>query len=181
MKKNHDLPSVYRTPVALTGALSLTLLIAACGGADQQASNDAPATSTTAAAPGGAASTGEQLYQQRCITCHQANGQGIPGSFPPLAGSEYANAANPVVPALIVINGISGPLTVHGVQYNGLMPPYGVGIQMSDQEVSELLTFVRSSWGNQASPVTPEDVARARAWPRTNTGNVTAEELAPLM
>jgi mono/diheme cytochrome c family protein len=164
---------------------SLTLLIpasaigllGACGGDSQ--SDTTPAATTPATAS--AASGGEQLYQQRCITCHQADGRGIPGSFPPLVGSEYANASNPAVPILIVINGIAGPLTVHGQQYNGLMPPYGVGIVMSDEEVASLLTYVRTSWGNQASQITAEDVARVRAMPRERTGSMTAEELAPLM
>ena len=61
------------------------------------------------------------------------------------------------------------------------MPQYGTGIQMSDQEVATVLTYVRQSWGNSASPVTPEQVAAERAAPRAASGPVTAEELEALM
>jgi mono/diheme cytochrome c family protein len=138
------------------------------------------ATSNGDSAPAGAASQGAQLYQ-RCATCHQPNGQGIVGAFPPLAGSEYANAANPAVPIRVVIHGMQGPVTVHGNTYNGLMPAYGVGIEMSDAEVAAVLTYVRTSWGNSASPITPEQVAEVRAAPRQASGPVTAEELNAMM
>jgi mono/diheme cytochrome c family protein len=156
----------------LSGVLVIPVL-AACGDAEQRTETPAPAV---------AAATGaEQLYQQRCSSCHQPNGQGVQGTFPPLAGSEYATAANPAVPIRIVLNGMQGPITVHGVSYDGIMPPYGMGIQMSDEEVAAVLSYVRSSWGNQASAVTPQQVAAERAAPRAATGPVTAAELAPLM
>ncbi|MGK2962141.1 MAG: c-type cytochrome, partial [Gemmatimonadaceae bacterium] len=115
-----------------------------------------------------------------CVSCHQANGEGLPGSFPPLAGSEYAAAANTSVPINIVIRGMQGPLTVKGAQYNGLMPPYGLGIEMSDDEVAAVLTHVRSSWGNNASAITAQEVAAVRAQ-AAGKPPVTAEEVAPLL
>lgn len=164
-----------------TSSLAVILTLAGCGGGgeNQPASETAAASPPVTAATGGG-SAGEQLYQ-RCVTCHQANGEGLPNTFPPLAGSEFANAANPAVPIRILIRGIQGPLTVKGVQYNGVMPPYGVGIDMSDQEVADVLTYVRSSWGNNASAITPQQVAAERAGARAASGAVTAEELKPLM
>lgn len=164
-----------------TGALLLTMLLG-CGG------EKAPATDTSAPAPAAApapataaaASGGEALYQ-RCVTCHQATGAGIPGSFPPLAGSEYATAANVAVPIRIVLHGIQGALTVKGTQYNGVMPPYGTGVEMTDDEVASVLTYVRQAWGNAASPVTAQDVAKERAAKRTATGPVTEAELKTMM
>jgi mono/diheme cytochrome c family protein len=115
------------------------------------------------------------------VTCHQANGEGVPGTYPPLNGSEYATAANVEVPIRILMHGIQGPITVRGQQFSGLMPPYGVGIEMSNEEIASVLTYVRSSWGNKAGPVTPDDVAKVKSTTRTATGSMTAEELAPLM
>lgn len=166
----------------LASALILAGLIGACAGGDSPDTNaadtDTAAAPSVASAP--AAGSGEQLYQ-RCVTCHQANGQGLPGAFPPLAGAEHANAANPSVPIRIVLHGLQGTITVKGQQFSGLMPPYGTGIQMTDQEVASVLTYVRSSWGNSASAITPEQVAAERTAQRPAAGPVTPEEIASLM
>lgn len=163
--------------------LTIALLfaaVAACGGGGEQATTDtgAGAASTQTAAAGPA--SGEQLYQ-RCATCHMPDGKGMPGTYPPLAGSEYANASNPAVPIRIVLHGMQGPVTVAGTEYNSIMPAYGTGVEMSDEEVAAVLTYVRSQWGNNASPVTAEQVATERGASRTATGPVTAQELQPLM
>lgn len=160
-------------------AVAPLLTLIACGGGGEQAGSDTgtTTTATTTAAPAG----GELLYQQRCLSCHQATGEGLPGTYPPLAGSEYVGAADPGVPARILIHGISGPITVKGTEYNNLMPPYGVGVQMSDEEVAELLTYVRSSFGNTASAVTAADVKKARDETASHTGPMTVELLKPLM
>jgi mono/diheme cytochrome c family protein len=105
----------------------------------------------------------------------------MPGAFPPLVGSEYATAANVAVPIRIVLHGLQGPITVKGVQYNSVMPAYGTGIVMSDEEVAAVLTYVRRSWGNSASAVTPADVAKERSAARSRTGPMTAEELRSLL
>ena len=154
------------------------LILIACGGGGEQAGGDTTTTTTTTTVtPSG----GEALYQQRCLSCHQATGEGLPGTYPPLAGSEFVNAADPGVPARILIHGISGPITVKGTEYNNLMPPYGVGVQMSDDEVAQLLTYVRSSFGNTASAVTAADVKKARDETASHTGPMTIDVLKPLM
>lgn len=165
--------------MVINGKLSLALLalVSACAGEDPRRSAADTSASTTIVAAG--QSAGQDLYQ-RCVSCHQANGEGLPGSFPPLAGSEYVTAANTSVPIQIVIRGIQGTLTVKGVEYNGVMPPYGLGIEMSDDEVAAVLTHVRSSWGNNAPAITPQEVAAVRAQAAGKPA-VTAEELAPLL
>lgn len=173
--------SVGRWTVRLTAVVLAPALIA-CGGAERPSGDSEPAAGTPAVASGAPAQgSGEQLYQQRCVTCHQANGEGLAGAFPPLVGSEYALAANVAVPIRIVLNGMQGPVTVKGVQYNGIMPPGGAGIALSDEEAAAVLTYVRSTWGNSASAITPQQVATERAAPRSATGPATAEELAPLL
>lgn len=156
------------------GVLAMAAVVA-CGGGEKAASDTAMQAGAAVAEADG------QAVYQRCITCHQATGEGLAGTYPPLAGSEYATAANVEVPIRVLMHGISGPITVKGQTFSGLMPPYGVGIEMSNEEIAAVLTYVRSSWGNSAAAVTPDDVARVRAAPRTATGPVTAEELAPLM
>lgn len=100
---------------------------------------------------------GKQLYAT-CAACHQADGKGIPNAFPPLAGSEWVNgpAENLI---RIQLRGLQGPITVKGAQYNSVMPPQA---QQSDAEIAAVLTYVRSNFGNDASPVTPDQVKALR-------------------
>lgn len=163
------------------GAVVVAIATACAGGDRPPSTGDSAAPQTAANTPATpAAGSGAQIYQ-RCVTCHQANGEGVPGAFPPLAGSEFATAANPSVPIRVVLHGMQGPVTVKGQQFNGLMPQYGTGITMSDEEVAAVLTYVRSSFGNSASAITADMVAKERAAERAASGPVTAEELHALM
>lgn len=164
------------------GILTLIVLFGCGGGGERPAADTAGSAGAVAAAPAApaAAGGGEALYQ-RCVTCHQPNGEGMAGNFPPLAGSEYATASNVAVPIRIVLHGMQGPVTVKGVEYNGVMPAYGTGQEMSDDEVASVLTYVRQSWGNSASAVTAAQVAAERAASRSAAGPVTAQELRPLL
>ncbi len=159
-------------------ALGTAAVTIACSGGGGNAGGDTTTTATTTTVTPAA---GEALYQQRCLSCHQATGEGLPGTYPPLAGSEFINTADPGVAARILIHGISGPITVKGTEYNNLMPPYGVGVQMSDEEVAQLLTYVRSSFGNTGSAVTAADVKKARDETASHTGPMTVDLLKPLM
>lgn len=103
--------------------------------------------------------SGEPLYKTYCMGCHQAEGQGIPGAFPPLAKSDYVAGETARVIEL-VLNGFSGPLQVNGETYNGTMPPMG---HLKDEEIAEILSYVRSSWGNSAATVSAAEVAAVRA------------------
>jgi nitrite reductase (NO-forming) len=102
---------------------------------------------------------GALLYSGTCSVCHQPNGAGLPNVFPPLAGSDYL-MANKLRSVEIVLNGLTGPLTVSGSQFNSVMPPMS---QLTDDEVANILTYVRNSWGNQGEAVTKEEVAELRA------------------
>ena len=102
---------------------------------------------------------GEALFAGTCSTCHQADGAGIEGVFPPLAGSDFLNA-DPERAVGIVLNGLSGPVTVNGVEYDSVMPPMS---QLNDDEVANILSFVYDSWGNSQIAVSPELVAEIRA------------------
>lgn len=95
----------------------------------------------------------------KCVACHQPTGAGLPNVFPPLAGSEWVNG--PVENLIrIQLRGLMGPITVAGKQYSSAMPPNAT---MTDEEIAEVLTYIRSSWGNKASAVTPDMVKALRS------------------
>lgn len=100
---------------------------------------------------------GEVGYRTSCTACHQAEGQGIPSAFPPLAKSDFLNTdVNRAI--RVVAHGYSGPINVNGTPYNGVMP----ALQLSDEEIANILTYIYSVWGNSGKEVTPEQVAEAR-------------------
>lgn len=107
----------------------------------------------------GGAVDGAAIYTARCVACHQANGAGLPGVFPPLAGSEWVTG-KPELLAKIVLHGVQGTLTVKGSAYNGAMPPFKD--QVSDAEIAAVATYVRKQWGNAAPPIAADVVAAAR-------------------
>jgi mono/diheme cytochrome c family protein len=157
-------------------------LIAACGG-DKPAADAVPADTPPSAeptpAPVVANAAGEAIYAANCVACHQPNGQGMPGAFPPLAGSEWVTGSVDR-PIAIVLHGLQGPITVAGTEYNGVMVAGGTAGAMDDQQIADVLSYVRSSWGNSASAVTVEDVARVRAAHASRTTAWTATELQAL-
>ncbi|MBI1841889.1 MAG: cytochrome c [Verrucomicrobia bacterium] len=117
---------------------------------------------------------GKKVYESACVACHQSSGSGLPGQFPPLAGSDWVqtDGANRVI--RIVLSGAQGPITVSGMAFNNLMPP--VGASLSDTNIADVLTYVRSEWGNKAPAVTPEQVKAVRTEIK-DRGPWTPEEL----
>ena len=122
-----------------------------------------------------AASDGARLYETRCASCHQFNGKGVTGQFPPLLETEWVTGDKGRL-IRIILGGISGEIEVDGVVYSGAMPPWGDFL--SDTDVAAILTHVRTSWGNEASPISAEEVARVRAATEAKEGMWTADELA---
>ncbi len=110
---------------------------------------------------------GAALFASLCAACHQATGLGLPGVFPPLAGSEWVIGKDATA-AAILLHGINGALTVKGTVYNGAMPAFGG--QLNDEQIAAVLTYVRSQWGNSAAAVSAETVAAAREAHKARTG-----------
>ena len=100
---------------------------------------------------------GKEVYTTQCITCHLEQGEGIEGTFPPLAKSDYL-MADKKRSIQQIIHGASGEIKVNGVTYNAEMP----AIELSDEEVSDVLNYVRNSWGNKGDAITPADVKALR-------------------
>jgi mono/diheme cytochrome c family protein len=117
---------------------------------------------------------GKPVFLNNCATCHQATGLGVPGAFPPLAGSDWAQGSEERV-VRIVLNGLRGPITVSGNHFDNVMAP--LGAVLKDEQIANVLSYVRSEWGNKAPEVQPETVARIRAETASRAGNWTPEEL----
>lgn len=140
---------------------------------DEAAQKPAPPTATGLSAEETRRKKGEQVYAAVCTACHQATGLGVAGAFPPLAGSEWVSG-KPEILAAAVLHGLSGPIEVKGATYNGAMPPWGASL--SDDDVANVLTYVRSAWGNTSPPVDAGIVAPIRK-AHANRGPWTAAEL----
>ena len=100
---------------------------------------------------------GQRVYEANCQACHQANGEGIPAAFPPLAKSDYLNA-NPLLGVDAILKGLSGPIVVNKTSYNGVMP----AMRLNDQDIANVITFVLNSWDNKGGQVSAEAVATRR-------------------
>lgn len=101
---------------------------------------------------------GKSLYETNCAACHQASGQGVPNVFPPLAKSDYLMGREDKGIG-IVLRGLTGEIVVNGVTYNGVMPQ----LLLNNDEVANILTYVRNSWGNDAGEmITSEEVEAVR-------------------
>jgi len=101
---------------------------------------------------------GEALFTGTCSVCHQPNGQGLENVFPPLAGSDLL-AKNPRRAMQIVLNGLSGAVTINGTVFNSVMPPMS---QLNDDELADILTFVTHSWGNHGYRYSAQELAATR-------------------
>ncbi len=141
---------------------------------DKQAESEYAATKPTAAHtatsmsatappanddPSARLTAGGTLYKTYCMGCHQAEGQGMQGTFPPLAKADYLMTdKSRAIEA--VLNGLTGPIEVNGQRYNGVMPPMG---HLKDDQIADILNYVRHSWGNEGDAVSTADVAAVRA------------------
>jgi nitrite reductase (NO-forming) len=101
---------------------------------------------------------GKLVFMQTCAVCHQANGQGVPNVFPPVANSDFL-MADQARSIRIVLRGMSGPIIVNGTTYDSVMPPV---VQLTDEQVANVLTYVRNSWGNTGNAVSPDEVRLVR-------------------
>jgi mono/diheme cytochrome c family protein len=103
--------------------------------------------------------SGEAIYQARCASCHQPTGAGVPGTFPPLAKSQWVTGDGETT-ARILLFGVEGPLSVAGATYNGQMTRFADVLR--DEELAAVASYVRSAWSNGATPVDAATVATLR-------------------
>jgi nitrite reductase (NO-forming) len=106
---------------------------------------------------------GQALFAGTCAVCHQADGRGLPGVFPPLAKSDFLNA-DPKRAIDIVLHGVTGKIKVNGHEYDSVMPPMN---QLNDSEVANILTYILNSWDNNGGHVKAEEVKITRTKPNS--------------
>ncbi len=102
---------------------------------------------------------GEALYARYCLACHQADGKGVPGIHPTLVKTDWVLGDKERL-IDIVLNGMKGSVLINGEEFNGIMAPMSF---INDQDIADILTYIRSNFGNDASEVMPEEVAKVRA------------------
>ena len=150
-------------------SLSKTLLAAACV---------LPFASLLHADDAASIARGQAVYMQVCFACHQPTGMGLPPMFPPLASSDWVNARKPDRIIRMVLHGFTGPITLNGKPFTSpapLMPAQGASL--SDSQIADVLTFVRSSFGNKASAVTADQVKAIREAEKARTAMWTEAEI----
>lgn len=167
-----------KSKILTLALLTASLAFTSCGGTEEKAEHSEEATpkteevaapkeeepkveETPAEIPAETAdySAGEEVYNTVCTACHQADGKGLPGAFPPLAESDYLMADKQRA-IKQVINGSEGEIVVNGETFNSVMPPQGEAL--TDQQIADVLNYVYHSFGNEGETVTPEEVAAAR-------------------
>src|SRR3984885_3087212 len=197
----HEVPAPEKGPVPiwLIGLIGLGIfwagayLFSFSGGFKSDVFDFQPKFGVTGGGAGGAPDpkvVGKALFSANCITCHQATGLGVPGQYPPLAGSEVetGDATNQLI--AIVLKGLQGPVVIEGKPFNNAMQAWEG--QYTDAQLASILTYVRSDWGNNAPPISADMVKQMRAefkdrkeqwtWPEVQKippKNLTAGAAAP--
>jgi mono/diheme cytochrome c family protein len=102
---------------------------------------------------------GKAVFTKYCLTCHQSDGSGVPNMHPPLGPGSWVEK-DPKELVAIMMKGLSGKIEVNGEEYKNFMPSHA---QLTDEELADVLSYIRSSFGNNLSPVTVEMVAKIRS------------------
>ena len=126
-------------------------------------------------APAPAEHPGERVYKYLCLNCHQPGGGGLPGIYPPLAGSEWVTGESSALIKML-LHGVRGPMTVAGKPYNNFMPPSG----LSDRQIADVLSWTRSRFSGGAPNVTVDEVKKLRAASKSRAAPWTVDELSTL-
>ncbi len=170
-REKEDQP-VKNTPITLdivAAIVGIGLLAGAYIGANTGAHYNLQGTTYQAESPPGSSTAaelpedvkwikeGEKIYSSVCQGCHQQAGQGVPGQFPPLAGSEYVTAGDERLTA-IVLKGMSGPITVKGAQYGAAVMNAKGGQALTPKAVGQVVSYIRNAWGNKGSFVMDDQV-----------------------
>jgi mono/diheme cytochrome c family protein len=119
-----------------------------------------PTTSSTANSKTASIDRGKTVYTTQCMACHQVDGGGVPNMNAPLNGAKAVVGSDKAKIITIVLNGLKAGTEIDGEVYNNNMAPHK---ELTDQQIADVLTYVRNSWQNKASAVTPAEVKAVRA------------------
>ncbi|WGD51498.1 cbb3-type cytochrome c oxidase subunit II [Bradyrhizobium sp. CB1650] len=123
------------------------------------------------------ATKGAALFADNCASCHGAEGKGVPGTFPPLAGDPVVNDADPTAHIGAVLHGLGGRV-INGQSYEAQMPAFAD--QLSDQQIADIINYERSSWGNRGALISAADVVAARANESLQKQATTPKQVSPV-
>jgi len=142
----------------LTIFLWLSLGLISCGSPSQKSSGNAISETEQSTVQAMQEHPGKRVYDQYCRACHMADGAGMRGMHPPLVNNKTVNGnAGKLIE--VTMKGMSGKVVINGVEYNGIMPPH---THLTNQQIADVLTYVRQNFSNNSGPITPEDVAKLR-------------------
>lgn len=139
--------------VITTATLFLAILFSGCGDKKKTSSDDFKLDESKMSPLDTKISEGKKIYEKTCQACHQADGKGVEGAFPPLATSDFF-AADKMLMVSNIVNGLKGEITVNGKKYNAEMPKQVV----TDEEAANVATYVLNSFGNAGGEVSVEEV-----------------------
>jgi mono/diheme cytochrome c family protein len=131
--------------------ISFVLVLLCVAGASAQSNNKLVAAS---------AARGKTVYLQRCMVCHQADGGGVPKLNAPLDGSSAVNGTDVAKLIKYIVKGFADRVEIDGELYSNAMP---AAADLTDQQIADVLTFIRSNWSNKAGPVTSLQVKQTRS------------------
>ncbi len=138
--------------------LTLGIFFISCGSERGNSSSRNMTNKVQDKTPKPPAHPGKILYMQFCLSCHMDNAEGVPGLYPPLTQTEFVLGDKERLIKIILL-GQEGPIVVKGQPYNNIMTKLDF---LGDKEISEVLTYVRSEFGNNADPVTIDEVKAVR-------------------
>ena len=131
--------------------ISFVLVLLCVAGASAQSNNKLVAAS---------AARGKTVYLQRCMVCHQADGGGVPKLNAPLDASSAVNGSDVSKLIKYIVKGFNDRVEIDGELYSNAMP---AAADLTDQQIADVLTFIRSNWSNKAGPVTTLQVKQTRS------------------
>lgn len=119
---------------------------------------------------------GKAVYAKTCVACHQPNGKGLPSVFPPLDGSDWLED-EPTLIAKIVLRGLQGPITINGAPFTGPMPMAPLADTLKDEEIADVINYVRATYSKGGALATTELVKTTREATKDQKQPFTAAEL----
>ena len=123
--------------------------------------------------------SGEKIFALRCASCHQANGLGIPGQYPPLDGSKWATS-DPSLISYIILKGLKGEIVVKGEVYGTSAAVNMAAVPITDREIANVTTYVRQAWGNNSTEISTDEVVQFRQDTSAKQEQWTGDELVEM-
>ena len=170
-----NVDGTYRIPVKDAAALIVadSKVVAKLQASAAPAPAAAPAAAAFVKADDEQMKRGAAVYARTCVACHQPTGKGLPPVFPSISETPIV-VGNPELPIKFILQGLMGPITVGGMTFNSMMPPVA---GVNDQDIADVLTYARQSFGNKGNPVSVDQVKAIRAATAGRTAPWTTAEL----